>query len=174
MSHHNYPSIVSVPHHTMPPVLKNRFYSREVAPGIITVTPVPIEAPIHSRPVVQSRPPNVNTSLPIAASKPPKPHAVNWPVLILFLFLGLLLALVLSKWGWSKLTGKIWKWSSGWDGPLEDEDLEELIQESRSEASTHKDVNTDVVREIESSEWNLYDRDLTSTEEWVLRNPRSM
>jgi len=37
-------------------------------------------------------------------------------------------AVIMSKWGWNKITGQIWKLSSGWPGPVENmEDEEELL-----------------------------------------------
>src|ERR1700694_2721161 len=103
----------------MPPVLN---ISRESLTGNINVTPVPIETPIHTRPVLQShRYTAVNTAIKHSTTAP-KPDHFNWPVCILFILLSALLGLILSKWGWSWITGRIWKLTSGWEGPLEEED----------------------------------------------------
>ena len=156
----------------MPPILQSQLYSRETSPGVIKVTPIPIETPIHSRPVVQSHPAKVNVAL-IVPTRPPNTNHFHWGPFLLFVFLTLSLGLVLSKWGWTKITGRIWKWSSGWDGPVVDEDLEELIPEQQSER-TSKQGNLQInVVEMQPSDWHLYHTGRTSVEERVGSNPRA-
>jgi hypothetical protein len=136
----------------MPPVLN---ISRESYPGNIKVTPVPIEQPIHTRPVLQShRHAAVITAIKHTASKPNSDH-FNWPICILLVFLVALLGLILSKWGWRWITGRIWKMTSGWDGPLEDEDEEHLLSAETPEDSSPdpppKPSFTIVVQEVNPS-----------------------
>jgi hypothetical protein len=122
----------------MAPLQKPSIDSREAFPGVINVTPVPIETPIHTRPVLQSHPLIVNTILTHTSTKVSHPGAFHWGAFILLVFLAALFGVILSKWGWTKITGQIWKTSSGWDGPLEDEEEGELLTNCQAQASTPK------------------------------------
>ena len=113
----------------MASIFKKSIDPRESLAGIINVTPIPIEAPIHSRPIVQSHPSTgTAASFPFTSTNPHSSNTFHWPVLILLLFLALSLGIILSKWGWSKITGRIWKFSSGWKGSLGEYDEEHLLQ----------------------------------------------
>ena len=102
----------------MPPLQKTSIDSRGAFPGIINVTPVPIEAPIRTRPVLQSHPLNVNATLPYTSTKLSGSDTFHWGTFILLVFLAGSFGVVLSKWGWTKITGQIWKMSSGWEGSV--------------------------------------------------------
>jgi hypothetical protein len=124
----------------MAPVLN---HSRETLPGNIKVTPIVIEPPINSRPVLQSH--HFTAVITHTTTKPAGNH-VNWIYIILFIFLTALLGVVLSSKGWTWITGRIWKYMSGYQGPLvEDEDEQHLLNENASEEPETPKEPTDVV-----------------------------
>ena len=107
--------------------------SRAALPGVITVTPIPIEQPISTRPVIvqaHSERVTVNATFPFTTTKPPSGDTFHWAPFLLVVFLAVSLGVILSKWGWTRITGRIWKMSSGWEGPLELEDEDPLLEES--------------------------------------------
>jgi hypothetical protein len=160
----------------MPPLQKTSFIdSREAFPGVIKVTPVPIETPILTRPVLQSRPlgATVNTTLTFTSSKTLGAERFNWGAFTLFIFLAATLGLILSNVGWRYITGQIWKRCSGWDGPLEEEDEEELLAESQLESSSPKDETLTNVAAIPSPPQST-DPEQLSPEEWIMRHPREI
>lgn len=115
------------------PAIPRAVGSREAlpSPGNIVVTPVPVDPPIHSRPVLQSSHSHhpVQYTFPHAGAPPPSPtDKISWPLVILFVLLACGLGVVLSNWGWKKVTGKIWKWSSHWEGTIDDDMGEELLE----------------------------------------------
>src|SRR5208282_849846 len=118
----------------MLPLQKTSIDTREAFPGIINVTPVPIETPIHTRPILQSHPLKVNTTLPYTSTKSSHLDTFHWGTFILLVFLAGSFGVILSKWGWTKVTGQIWKMSSGWEGSLENEE-EELLTDCQPETS---------------------------------------
>lgn len=159
----------------MAPLQKVSIDSREAFPRVIKVTPIPIEIPIHTRPILQSRPLNVgvNATLPYISSKPLNQGNFHWGTFILFLLMGSSLGVVLSKWGWRMITGQIWKWASGWKGPLPLEYEEEgLLPDSQPEISTSAEDSTiiPIVEEIPSST----DPEQMSPEEWIINHPRTI
>ena len=124
--------------------------SRTPLPGNISVTPIPIEAPIHTRPVLQSHPYLAIISNITKSTAKATCHHFNWPVFVLFVFFACSLAYLLSKWGWRHFTGRIWNWLSKWDGPLEDLDEAHLLPEAHSEEpETSKITTTTVIPEVE-------------------------
>lgn len=128
MSHHYY----SLPlgFEGMPAIYHRSFLdARE--PGNIQVTPIPIEVPIHSRPILHSS--HANATFSFSAVKHPASDQFHWGLLILMIFMLVSFAVMMSKWGWNKITGQIWKLSSGWPGSVEDE--EELLA-SQNEVTT--------------------------------------
>jgi hypothetical protein len=160
----------------MAPVPKRIVGAREPFPGNINVTPLPHEPPIRSRPILQTHPSmpsvTVQTKLPYTSSHHHTGDSFNWPVFLLFLFLSASLGVVLSKWGWNKITGKIWKMSSGWDSPLVDEDEEELLQETSEEDTTPKDTTHTVsINEIQTPSSDI---DQTPVEEWICSHTRGV
>ena len=126
----------------MAPVLKGAIDPREVFPGVIKVTPIPFEVPIHTRPVLHTISVAVNATFPFTSTGHRKSSTFSWGVVILFLFLALSLAIALSKRGWAKITGKIWKLSSGWKGSLDEED-DCLLQSIVSENTATREANVD-------------------------------
>jgi hypothetical protein len=124
----------------MPPI--NVIISRMPLPGNIRVTPIPIEAPIHTRPILQSHPYlAIISTITKSTAKATRDH-FNWPVFLLFVFFVSSLAFILSEWGWRHFTGRIWKCSSKWDGPLEDLDEEHLLPETHSEEPETSKITT--------------------------------
>jgi hypothetical protein len=109
--------------------------SREALAGIIKVTPIPIEVPIHSRPVLQLKPANLAVVKTFYFSRLPHPESWKFPWLLVILGILFVVALaaVLSEVGWRRFTGKIWEWSTGLQGYLEPEDEQRLMQESPRE-----------------------------------------
>lgn len=169
----------SFPNYDMPPFPRKIVDVRETLPGIIKVTPIIIEPPIHGRPVLQSyeAPPFrviVNaTAFPFHVNGgEPKGSSVHWVACILLVLLALLLGAILSNWGWNKITGRIWKWSSKWDGPLEMEDEEELLAQIPYTEDVPNDPKISVnVEEIyapqdDSTEYSL--------EDWINKRPREI
>jgi hypothetical protein len=153
----------------MPTIPKYVFNPRETLPGSIKVTPIPIEAPIHTRPVLQSHHASTlaNYTLPYTSTKSPNStNTFHWPVAILLIFLLLTLGIILSKWGWRFITGQIWKLSSGWKGPLEMEDEEQLLTEPE-ETQTKGENFTITVEEIPEP-------GPSSLEDWIRNHPRSI
>ena len=163
----------------MAPLPKNIVDIRESFPGHIKVTPIPDEPPIHGRPVLQSHEATRTFEINVNATVFPfhiddggsQSSNVNWPACLLLILLALLFAAILSKWGWSQITGKIWKWSSNWNGPLEMEDEEELIPQNIYPEEGPKEMEVRVnVEEIygtpklESGEYSL--------EDWINKRPR--
>lgn len=150
---------------------------RETFPGIIKVTPIPIDPPIHGRPLLQSyeAPPfrfiANGTAFPFHVNGgESKGSTVHWVACTLLVLLALLLGAILSNWGWSRITGRIWKWSSKWDGPLEIEDEEELLPQTPYTEDAPKDPEISInVEEIYrprggSTEYSL--------EDWINKRPR--
>lgn len=159
----------------MPPLQKTSIDSREAFPGVIKVTPVPIEAPIHTRPVLQSHPLDVVVSATVShtSTKHLSRDSFHWGPFILFLFLASSFGIVLSKWGWNKITGQIWKLSSGWEGPLELEEEEEEvflrdIQGERS--SSAKSSSFADIEQLSSPK----DIEPMSPEDWIINHPRTI
>jgi hypothetical protein len=157
----------------MPPLQKTSIDSREAFPGVIKVTPVPIEAPIHTRPVLQSHPLDVvvNTTLSHISTKHLSRDTFHWGTLILFLFLALSFGIILSKWGWNKITGQIWRLSSGWKGSLELEEEEIFLPDSQVErnSSTKCSSFTNIERLPSPT-----DVEPMSPEEWIIDHPRTI
>lgn len=153
----------------MAPLQKTSIDSREALAGVINVTPVPIETPIHTRPVLQSHPLIVNTTLTHKSIKLSHPDAFHWGALALLVFLALSFGVMLSNWGWKKITGQIWKLSSGWEGSLEDEE-EELLVDCQPEASTPK-INLPSIHVIPSHSTEL--PPITQVE-WITTSQRTM
>lgn len=108
-------------------ITRNSLDARE--PGNIQVTPIPIEVPIHSRPVLHSsESSHTNATFRYSAVDHAPSDGFHWGLLILMILLILSFALIMSKWGWNKITGQLWKLSSGWPGSVENmEDEEELL-----------------------------------------------
>jgi len=163
----------------MPPFPRKTVDVRETLPGNIKVTPIPIEPPIHGRPVLQSyeAPPfrvTVNaTAFPFHVNGgEPKGSSVHWAACILLLFLALLLGAILSNWGWKKITGRIWKWSSKWDGPLEMEGEEEFLPQSpyTEDARNNPEISA-IVEEIYASQDGSTEYSL---EDWINKRPREI
>jgi hypothetical protein len=151
----------------MAPVRAVVIGSREALAGNIKVTPIPIEPPITSRPVLQSHHPLnviVNATLSHVPASPPVDHKVHWSVVILLIFLVVMFIIILSPRGWRWITGRIWKFSSGWNGPLE-EDEEHLLEDP----STPKEDTTVTVLELPPSPRNS----MQTVEEWIIANPRT-
>ena len=170
----------------MAPFPKNIFDIREPFPGNIKVTPIPDEPPIHGRPVLQSHEStytspfgftvvNNATTFPFhVSSGGSQSSSVNWPTCILVILLAVLLGAILSKWGWSKITGRIWKWSNKWEGPLEMEDEEELLPERGEQGEVAKEMEVRVnVEEIYGAQHEL-DAGEYSLEDWINKRPREM
>jgi hypothetical protein len=127
------------------PVLPGVLSSRESfpEPGNIAVTPIPLDPPIRSRPILTSSHSHYKATytFPHAGAEPPSADGVRWPLVILFILLAMLLGTVLSKWGWMKITGKIWQWASRWEGSLEDDiEEEELLEQPTSNKATEMEV----------------------------------
>jgi hypothetical protein len=91
--------------------------------------------------------------------------------LILFLFLSVLLAITLTRWGWTRITGRIWKISSGWDGLLEDKDQESLLGDSNG--SSNETCIATVAEAQGTPSWEL-DEGRISLEEWIATHPKSI
>ena len=147
--------------------------TRAALPGVITVTPVPIEQPIHTRPVIiQSHSPGVtvNATFPFIATKPPSRDTFHWGLFILLVLLAALLGVILSKWGWTKITGRIWKLSSGWEGPLELDDEDPLLEDS---AQTSKDTTAVTQTEVSSPSTD-YGAEQTSVEDWIVTQSKRL
>jgi hypothetical protein len=160
----------------MAPVPKRIVEVREPFPGNINVTPLPHEPPIRSRPILQTHPSmpsvTVHIKMPYTSSHHYTGDSFNWPVFLLFLILSASLGVVLSKWGWNKITGKIWKMLSGWDSPLVDEDEEELLPETSEEDTARKDTTHSVlVNEVQSLSSDI---DQTPVEEWICSHTRGV
>jgi hypothetical protein len=162
----------------MAPTPRKLVDAREALPGIIKVTPIPIEPPIHGRPVLQSHetPPFrvvVNGSaFPFHVNGGElKGSSVRWGACTLLVLLALLLGATLSNWGWNMITGRIWRWSSKWDGPFEMGDEEQLLPQTRTEDAP-KDpeipVNFEEIYEPQDSSTEY------SLEDWINKRPREI
>jgi len=82
---------------------------------------------MHSRPILHSSH-RTNVTLPYSGVQPPSSNNFHWGLFILMILMMLSFAVIMSKWGWNKITGQIWKLSSGWPWPVENmEDEEELL-----------------------------------------------
>ena len=107
----------------MPAITPKYFLARE--PGTIQVTPIPIEAPIHSRPILHSA--HTNATLHEGVTQTHSDH-FHWGLLLIMILLTLAFAFVMSTWGWNKITGPLWQLGSGWQGSIQSmEDEEELL-----------------------------------------------
>lgn len=107
----------------MPAITPKSFLARE--PGTIQVTPIPIEVPIHSRPILHSA--HSNTTFHEGVKHAVSDH-FHWGLLLIMIILTLAFAFIMSTWGWNKITGPLWKLGSGWQGSVENmEDEEELL-----------------------------------------------
>lgn len=153
----------------MPPLQKTSIDSREAFAGVITVTPVPFETPIHSRPILQSHTSTVNVTLTHKSTKPSHADTFHWGTFILFVSLAVSFGVILSKWGWTKITGQIWKMSSGWAGSLEN-DEEDLLMDCQPETSAPKE-NLSSIEVIPSES---PEPEQTPHEEWIVKSQRTM
>lgn len=165
----------------MAPVPKRIVDIRESSPGNIKVTPITIEPPIYGRPVLQSHEASDTFKISVNATVFPfrvhggelQTSSVDWPVCVLLLILVMLFGVILSKWGWSKVTGRIWRWSSKWDGPLEMEDEEELLPENIHLEEVHKESEVKVnIEEIYGTP--KFELEECSLEDWINRRPREI
>lgn len=115
---------------------------------------------------------NVNAKLPYISSGHYQGDSFNWPVFVLLLFLSVSFGVILSKWGWNKITGKLWKWSSGWDSPLVDEDEERLLQETTEVEPAPKEGNHTInTNEIPTNPTNIGQ---TPGEDWIANHIRGI
>lgn len=148
--------------------------TREAFPGVITVTPIPIEQPINTRPVIvqsHSDGVTVNATFPFTTTNPPSGDTFHWGLFLLFVFLAGLLGIILSKWGWTRITGRIWKMSSGWEGPLELEDEDPLILED----STARTKFIGSVIHMEPARPSTdYGAEESSVEEWIVTHSKRL
>lgn len=151
--------------------------SRATLPGVITVTPIPIEQPISTRPVIVQAPSQqgvtVNATFPFTTTHPPSGDTFHWGLFMLFVLLAALLGVVLSKWGWTRITGRIWKMSSGWEGPLELEDKDPLLEDS-SPAPETKNAVTITETEHSTACPTDYGAEQTSVEEWIVTHSKRL
>jgi hypothetical protein len=114
-----------------------------------------------------------NPTFPFTTAKPPVGDTFHWGLFILFVFLAGLLGIILSKWGWTRITGRIWRMSSGWEGPLEMLDDEvPLIEGSGLEMKNNVTVNvSEVSPSCGSEEHDRISSDIehrNSVEEWIV------
>jgi hypothetical protein len=135
------------------PALPRLVGSREPVPdpGNIIVTPIPLDPPIHSRPVLPSTRHfrfAANYTFPHAEAEAPTSKHAYWPLVIFFLLLVCVFLVLLSDWFWRKFTNKIWSWASRYDGPLEEDfEEEELVGQSARRKTTETVISE------ETNEW---------------------
>jgi hypothetical protein len=161
----------------MAPISRKAVGAREPFPGNINVTPLPHEPPIRSRPILQSHPAMpavvVNAKLPYTSTSHYEGDSFNWPIFVLFLFLSVSLGVILSKWGWDKITGKLWKWSAGWDSPLVDEDEEQLLEGTSEVETDPKYANHTVdINEIQHTSPSNIEQ--TQEDDWIANHTRGI
>jgi hypothetical protein len=114
----------------------------------------------------------VNAKLPYTSTSHYEGDSFSWPIFVLFVFLSVSLGVILSKWGWSKITGKLWKWSAGWDSPLVDEDEEQLLEGTSEVETEPKDANHTIdINEIQTSPTNI---EQSPKEDWIASHIRGL
>jgi hypothetical protein len=113
----------------------------------------------------------VNATFPFTTTNPPSGDTFHWGLFLLFVFLAGLLGIILSKWGWTRITGRIWKMSSGWEGPLELEDEDPLILED----STARTKFIGSVIHMEPARPSTdYGAEESSVEEWIVTHSKRL
>lgn len=98
-------------------------------PGNIEVTPIPIEIPIHSRPVIQQShqiSALVNAAFPFTSANPSSGNSYHWGEASLLIFLVACLGLILS---WSRIMERLRTLTNG--RPLVREDEEPFGTETQ-------------------------------------------
>jgi hypothetical protein len=117
----------------MPAIPKYNFDSRESLSGNIKVTPIPIEIPVETRPIIQqSHKPGpyvavINSTLLRTSTNPGGITRFHWSRAILLIFLVLAFLVIMSNWGLSKLMGRQRERFNQWQEYSEvDHELEEL------------------------------------------------
>jgi len=84
----------------MPSIQNAVIDARDVFPGVITITPIPIETPILTRPVLHSDSLIVKATRLYKSTKPSSVDNFHWGTAVLLIFLALSFGVFLSKWGW--------------------------------------------------------------------------
>ena len=105
----------------MPAMNDNSFQVRVAEPKVIEVTLVDIEAPIHSRPVLQSHESHSSppSSMYPTATEHVESDRIGWGMLVLLILLAGFWAIAVR---WSTMMEKFWKWTQGWKSAENDEE----------------------------------------------------
>ena len=105
----------------MPAIQDHSFQARVTEPKVIEVTPIDIEAPILSRPVVQSHESHSSppSNLYPTATGHVESAPIGWGMLIVLVLLVAFFAIVVR---WTSLVDRFWKWTQGWKSTGNDEE----------------------------------------------------
>jgi len=131
------------------------------SPGYIVVTPIPLDPPVHSRPILPSLSSHSavyisNYTFPHANAVAPNGDHVNWWLVGLFIFLLLAFSMLLSDYFWDKVNPKIWECASHYEARPTFEgtpEEEELMEEPTGQKSTGDVDVEEIYGEMDDNEW---------------------